>query len=75
MSEAQVIIHVRFSNDGTVSEIGERPAGVTAQAWFDKLSQRSPTNYQILTGGRGAYRLTRSEIDEVKATFSQPAQA
>ena len=74
MSEAHVIIHVRFSNDGTVSEIGERPDGVTPQAWFDKLSQRSPTNYQILTGGRGVYRLTRSEIDEVKATFVQQVQ-
>ena len=75
MSEAHVIIHVRFSNDGTVSEIGERPDGVTPQAWFDKLSLRSPTNYQILTGGRGVYRLTRSEIDEVKSTFIQQAQA
>ena len=26
-----VMIHVRFAPDGTVTEIGERPAGCTAQ--------------------------------------------
>ena len=74
MSEVQVMIHVRFAPDGTVTEIGERPASVTAQAWFNRLSQTTGVGYQALSGGRGVYRLSRSEVDSIKSSFApQPS--
>jgi len=67
MSEATVIIHVRFAPDGSVTEIGERPEGVTAQLWFNRLSDDAQFNYQSLSGGRGVFRLPRDLVDSLKA--------
>jgi hypothetical protein len=61
--DAKVIVHVRFAPNGAVTEIGERPASLTPQAWFDRLSMIAGTVYQPLSGGRGVFRLTRGEID------------
>ncbi|MEC4591722.1 MULTISPECIES: hypothetical protein [Nitrospirillum] len=61
-----VMIHVRFAPDGTVTEIGERPAAVPAQAWFNLLSLKATGPYQALAGGRGVFRLPRSEIESLK---------
>jgi hypothetical protein len=44
------MIHVRFAPNGEVTEIGERPAGTTAQGWFNRLSQHSGNGYQPLSG-------------------------
>ena len=63
MSEAKCLIHVRFAPNGSVTEISERPQGLTAQAWFDRLSQRAGLAYQALSNGRGVFRLTRAEIE------------
>jgi hypothetical protein len=71
MEDGQVIVHVRFAPDGTVREIGERPAGATATAWFNRLSNRAASSYQPLSGGRGLFRLTRGEIDALKAGAAQ----
>ena len=38
MSSDIVMLHVRFSPDGSVVEISERPAPNSAQAWFDWIS-------------------------------------
>lgn len=67
MSETQVVIHVRFAPDGTVTEIGERPANATAQEWFNRLSLSAGNSYQSLSGGRGVFRLPRAEVDTLKA--------
>jgi hypothetical protein len=67
MSETQVLIHVRFAPDGTVTEIGERPASIPAQEWFKRLSLATNNAYQSLSGGRGVFRLPREEIDALKA--------
>lgn len=40
MEADKVIIHVRFMPNGSVSEIGERPAEHTPQQWFDFLNSR-----------------------------------
>ena len=68
MSDTQVVIHVRFAPDGTVTEIGERPASLSAQAWFNRLSLAAGNAYQSLSGGRGVFRLQRSEVDGMKAS-------
>lgn len=62
-----VLIHVRFANDGSVLEIGERPVGITAQGWFDRLSHRPAIAYETLSGGRAVFRMTRDEVDSLKA--------
>jgi len=66
MEADKVIIHVRFMPNGSVSEIGERPAERTPQQWFDFLSLRVGDHYQALAGGRGVFRLIRNEIDGLK---------
>jgi hypothetical protein len=60
------IIHVRFSPDGTVVEIGERPPGLAPQDWFNRLALEAGDHYQTLSGGRGVFRLTPSEVDTLK---------
>lgn len=67
MSEAtKVLIHVRFAPNGGVTEIGERPAALTAQEWFNTLSAQAGTSYQVLSGGRGVFRLTRDEVTRLQ---------
>ena len=63
------LIHVRFSTDGSVTEIGERPGGTGAQEWFDRLIGRVGNGYQPLSGGRAVFRIPRAEIDALKAAL------
>lgn len=58
-----VLIHVRFAPDGQVSDIGECPAGLDPQAWYNALSVEAARHYQPLAGGRGVFRLTRDEVE------------
>jgi hypothetical protein len=69
MIENTTVIHVRFSPDGSVTEIGERPAGASAQAWFDRLIGRTGNGYQPLSGGRAVFRIPRAEVDSLKAAM------
>ncbi|WP_159726219.1 hypothetical protein [Methylosinus sp. Ce-a6] len=71
MSDKSVVIHVRFYNDGSVHEIGERPASLSGQQWFDKLSNTYAMDYMALSGGRGAFKLTPEELDTVKSASLQ----
>jgi hypothetical protein len=66
MGEAIIMVHVRFAPDGNVTEISERPAGTTAQQWFDRLSDACQSHYQALSGGRGVFRATRATLDQLK---------
>ncbi len=66
MTEAEVVIHVRFAPDGSVTEIGERPQDISAQAWFNLLSDDAAFNYQSLSGGRGVFKLPRTLVDSLK---------
>jgi hypothetical protein len=71
MSENQVTIHVRFSPDGTVNHIDERPSGATPQTWFNRLSQLASNGYQALAGGRGLYRLPKADVDALRSSFAE----
>jgi len=66
MEPQDVIIHARFAPNGIVIEISERPSGLTAQEWFNFLSDKTSNAYQSLAGGRGVFRLTRAEVDALK---------
>jgi hypothetical protein len=67
MAEGNVMIHVRFATDGTVSEIGERPASQSAQDWFKHLTTSAGNRFESLSGGRGLFRIDREELDRIKA--------
>ena len=71
--QEQVIIHARFASNGTVVEIGERPAALTPQDWFDFLSERVGDVYQTFAGGRGVFRLSRAEVDALKTEMAKAA--
>jgi hypothetical protein len=73
MQSQNVIIHARFAPNGTVVEISERPAGLSPHDWFNYLSDKAGTAYQALSGGRGVFRLTRSEVDALKAATAPSA--
>jgi hypothetical protein len=62
----QTLIHVRFSPDGCVTEIGARPQGIDAQGWFDYLSRTAGSAFQALAGGRGVFRLAAEELEGIK---------
>ncbi|MBR0780993.1 hypothetical protein [Bradyrhizobium iriomotense] len=66
MDTQNVILHVRFAPNGTVVEISERPQSLVPQAWFDFLSDKAGDVYQAFAGGRGVFRLTRTELDALK---------
>jgi hypothetical protein len=66
MTDALVMIHVRFAPNGEVTEIGERPEDTSAQVWFNRLSRHRGNGYQPLSGGRALFRISRGEIDSLK---------
>lgn len=66
MENDVVMIHVRFAPDGSVTQIGERPTATAAQAWFNRLSEKAGMSYQALSGGRGVFRLPRSDVEALK---------
>lgn len=68
MDNDQVMIHVRFAANGTVTDIGERPAELSAQAWFNRLSNTAGDAYRALSGGRGLFRLARERFERLKTT-------
>ncbi len=71
MENSQVVIHVRFAPDGSVSEIGERPAGAKPQEWFNLLSQSTQDCYQALAGGRGVFRVPEERLAALKAPATE----
>ncbi|TQF34140.1 hypothetical protein [Bradyrhizobium sp. UNPA324] len=73
METHNVILHARFAPNGTVVEIGERPEGVTPQAWFDFLSDKAGDVYQTFAGGRGVFRLTGAELTALKQAAAPAA--
>jgi hypothetical protein len=73
MESQNVMIHLRFAPNGTVVEISERPAALSPQQWFNSLSERYGKAYQVVSGGRGVFRLTRGEIEALKAESAPSA--
>lgn len=70
MSNDQIMVHVRFSPDGTVREISQRPATLSAQDWFNRLSTEAASAYQALSGGRGLFRLAPAELQSLQTGLS-----
>ena len=70
MQNEKIMIHVRFSPNGAVTEIGERPAAVSAQEWFNHLSNTTLDTYQSLSGGRGLFRLQPDQLSSAKSPWN-----
>lgn len=73
MASHDILIHVRFAPNGAVVEISERPAALNSQEWFNFLSEKAGSVYRPLSGGRGVFRLTRSEVDALRAESAPSA--
>jgi hypothetical protein len=71
MTTKTIIIHVRFAPDGTVTEIGERPASLTAQQWHDRLAEKAGIAFEALSGGRGMFRLSPDQVESFKSVALQ----
>ena len=71
MASNATVIHVRFAPDGSVTEIGERPASLSPQQWFNALSNKYAMDFQALSGGRGVYRVAAAEVEALKAAALQ----
>ncbi|MEJ2552433.1 MAG: hypothetical protein P8164_01030 [Gammaproteobacteria bacterium] len=70
MENDQIMIHVRFAPNGTVTEIGERPAAASAQDWFNHLSQNNGDSYKTYSGGRGLFRLSGEQLSTAKTPWN-----
>ena len=57
------MIHVVFSNDGSVKKISGCPDGVGGQDWFNFLSRKTRDRYESLSGGRGVFRLEPGDVE------------
>lgn len=73
--ENEVTVHVRFAPDGTVTEIGARPADATPQNWFNTLSANCATSFRALTGGRGIFVVGADRLSALQTTLSNPQQS
>lgn len=60
-----VLVHVRFYPNTEISSIGEKPDHLSAGEWFDRLLQAASPRYQTFAGGRGFFRIPRSEFDAI----------
>ena len=70
MESSEIMIHVRFSPDGTVREISARPVTLSAQDWFNRLSNEAASAYQALSGGRGLFRLSAMQLQSLQTGLS-----
>lgn len=61
------VVHVRFRPDTTVWTIDECPAHLTNQEWFNLLCRRIGSRFAARAGGRGDFRLSRTELEAFKA--------
>lgn len=68
MENDQIMIHVRFAPNGTVSSIGERPAALSEQDWFNLLARSTTDSYETLSGGRALFRLPKQQVDQLKSS-------
>jgi hypothetical protein len=70
MTLPDVLVHLAFRNDGAVTHITAKPEFATPQQWFDHLSQNAASRYQPLSGGRGVFRLSPSDLGRLSIPFA-----
>lgn len=60
-----VLIHVRFFANSEINSIGEKPANLTADAWYNLLLAKARPYYQTFAGGRGFFRIPRPSFEAI----------
>lgn len=63
----EVLLHVRFWPDSRVWEIAERPDHLGKEEWYKLLISRAANKYFTRANSRGFFRLTRLELEALKA--------
>jgi len=48
-----------------ISSIGEKPESLDASAWFKHLLDAASPHYQTFAGGRGFFRIPRSDFEAI----------
>lgn len=66
-SADEVMLHVRFWPDTRVWEIAERPDHLDKEQWFKLLVSRAANKYYTRANSRGFFRLSRLELEALKA--------
>ncbi|WP_315767831.1 MULTISPECIES: hypothetical protein [unclassified Bradyrhizobium] len=61
----EVLIHVRFFPSSEINSIGEKPAHLTANAWYELLLEKARPHYQTFAGGRGFFRIPRPRFEAI----------
>ncbi len=61
----EVLVHVRFHPNAEISSIGEKPEKLSASEWFKHLLETASPHYQVLAGGRGFFRIPRSNFEAI----------
>ncbi|MDR3469513.1 MAG: hypothetical protein P4M07_26585 [Xanthobacteraceae bacterium] len=64
-----VLVHVRFHPNAEISAIGEKPAGLSASAWYRHLLATASSHYQVYAGGRGFFRIPRATFATILAAL------
>lgn len=62
-SMTDVLVHVRYSPDGEIFSIGEKPERLSPKQWLQHLLATASPHYQTLAGGRGFFRIPRDTFE------------
>ena len=60
-----ILIHVRFFPSSEINSIGEKPAHLTADEWYNRLLETARPYYQTFAGGRGFFRIPRPRFEAI----------
>jgi hypothetical protein len=65
-----VLVHVRYRPDGEIFSIDDKPEGLSASQWLKHLFATASLHYQTFAGGRGFFRIPRSEFEALRKLAS-----
>jgi hypothetical protein len=59
----EVLVHVRYQSNGEVFSIDEKPERLSPGEWLKHLMETASPYYQTFAGGRGFFRIPRSNFE------------
>jgi hypothetical protein len=65
IKEEDVLIHVRYHPNSDVAMIDACPDHLSLKDWLGLLWTEAPSRYLGLSGGRGFFRIPRSEYEAI----------
>ena len=73
--QEEVLIHVRFWANADVRSIDYCPKHISKNDWFFHLRYSAPYSYQTFMGGRGLFRIERSQFESIMSEATPSAAA